>query len=91
VRVADNEEVNDLPPDLGALPLFACSQYKDKLPEAMASKGGFFMPMYRTCHRSRLLLVKRKHADYLYLQSERRCGSASSRLSRSPSRYTLVA
>jgi hypothetical protein len=46
IRVADNEEVADLPPNLGAFPLYEVSKYADKLPSYMALKGGLFFPMW---------------------------------------------
>jgi hypothetical protein len=50
VRVADTQESNYLPPDLGAFPLEAVSQHSNKLPRAMVAKGGVFFPMYRKCN-----------------------------------------
>ena len=47
VRVADNKSVNDLPPDLGSLPLYEVKNYESKLPGPMAAKGGFFFPMHQ--------------------------------------------
>jgi hypothetical protein len=48
-RVPDNEELHQLPPDLGAFPLKAVSQYSTKLNPAMVLKGGVFFPMHRKC------------------------------------------
>lgn len=47
IRVSDNGTTNDLPPDLGNLPVFETSDYEG-LPKAMKAKGGYFIPMYRT-------------------------------------------
>ena len=47
VRVADNGETNALPPSLGSFPIYATKYYKDNLPEYMAGKSGYFIPMYR--------------------------------------------
>lgn len=49
IRVADNDEINDLPPGLGTFPIYRTSTYKTSLPKAMRGKEGFFIPMYRTC------------------------------------------
>lgn len=48
VRVSDNGTTNELPPSLGNFPVFETSAYK-RLPTAMKAKGGYFIPMYRTC------------------------------------------
>ncbi|KAF4961782.1 hypothetical protein FSARC_10078 [Fusarium sarcochroum] len=47
VRVPDNDDSNDLPPDLGSFPLHKVDDYADKLPVNMAEKGGIFIPMYQ--------------------------------------------
>lgn len=47
VRVADNQETNNLPPSLGTFPLYRVEEYVNTLPEAMTAKGGFFFPMYQ--------------------------------------------
>jgi hypothetical protein len=47
VRVPDNQQNSHLPPSLGSFSLKEISDYADKLPESMASKGGLFFPMYR--------------------------------------------
>jgi hypothetical protein len=47
VRVPDNDQTSKLPPDLGAFPLKAVSDYKNKMCNSMAAKGGLFFPMYR--------------------------------------------
>jgi hypothetical protein len=49
IRVPDNEESHQLPPDLGAFPLKAVSQYSTKLSPAMVLKGGVFFPMHGKC------------------------------------------
>ncbi|KAF8860739.1 hypothetical protein BDZ45DRAFT_588036 [Acephala macrosclerotiorum] len=46
VRVPDNGNAYDLPPDCGEFPIYAVSQYKDKLPQNMVAKGGLFVPIY---------------------------------------------
>jgi hypothetical protein len=46
IRVPDNQQNSDLPPDLGKFPLKKVSDFADKLPESMASKGGLFFPMH---------------------------------------------
>jgi hypothetical protein len=47
LRVPDNNDVNNLPPSLGQFPLFSVAEYKSRMPEDMASKGGVFLPMYQ--------------------------------------------
>src|SRR5580700_6012968 len=47
LRVPDNKVVNNLPPSLGQFPLFSVGDYKDRMPEDMAKKGGIFLPMYQ--------------------------------------------
>lgn len=47
VRVADNGSKNELPPDLGSLPIYRTKDFETQLPEHMAGKKGYFIPMYR--------------------------------------------
>jgi len=47
LRVPDNQVVNNLPPSLGQFPLFSVADYKHRMPEGMARKGGIFLPMYQ--------------------------------------------
>lgn len=47
LRVPDNQGVNNLPPTLGQFPLFSVADYKHRMPEEMARKGGVFLPMYQ--------------------------------------------
>jgi len=47
IRVPDNAQISELPPDMGKMSLYRVSQYTEKLPAAMAVKGGLFLPMYR--------------------------------------------
>lgn len=47
IRVPDTEKVSQLPPDMGAFPLYKTSDYADKLPADMVAKGGAFLSMYR--------------------------------------------
>jgi hypothetical protein len=51
IRVSDNGSTSALPPGFGAFPLYEVSDYQetDALPAAMKAKGGYFMPMHRTC------------------------------------------
>lgn len=46
-RVSDNDNTNDLPPDMGAFPLYKTTDYESTLPAEMVAKGGYFFPMYR--------------------------------------------
>ncbi|KAF2805015.1 ubiquitin-domain-containing protein [Mytilinidion resinicola] len=50
IRVLDNKQTSNLPPDLGAFPLYPVSKYAKTLPADMTSKGGVFLPMY---HKSK--------------------------------------
>jgi hypothetical protein len=47
IRVSDNANVSNLPPDLGDFPLYSVADYTDKLPADVSAKGGFFFPMYQ--------------------------------------------
>jgi hypothetical protein len=47
IRVPDNGESYDLPPDCGALPLYSVNEFKDKLPAEMVAKGRCFTAIYR--------------------------------------------
>ncbi|KZL80768.1 integral membrane protein [Colletotrichum incanum] len=47
IRVPDNRDTNDLPPGMGAFPLFKVREYAHNMPETMAKKGGIFFPMYQ--------------------------------------------
>lgn len=47
VRVPDNAETSELPPGLGAFPLYSVSAYQQGVPKAMVDQGGVFFPMYR--------------------------------------------
>jgi hypothetical protein len=47
LRVPDSKAVNNLPPSLGQFPLFSVGDYKDRMPNDMAKKGGIFLPMYQ--------------------------------------------
>jgi hypothetical protein len=48
VRVPDNGQAYDLPPDCGPFPIYSVNKFKHQLPTNMAAKGGLFMPMYGT-------------------------------------------
>ena len=47
IRVPDGDGDSELPPSMGTFPMYSASEYEDKLPKPMASKGGVFLPMYR--------------------------------------------
>jgi hypothetical protein len=47
IRVPDNNDTNELPPDEGSFPLYKVDDYAEELPLNMAQKGGLFIPMYR--------------------------------------------
>ena len=47
IRVPDYDGDSELPPGMGAFPLYDVADYKIKLPNAMSVKEGLFFPMYR--------------------------------------------
>jgi hypothetical protein len=47
VRIPEDKNDYDLPPDLGRFPLFDVRPFSDKLPASMVAQGGLFLPMYR--------------------------------------------
>ncbi|EUC42825.1 hypothetical protein COCMIDRAFT_39180 [Bipolaris oryzae ATCC 44560] len=48
IRVPDNERISKLPPDLGAYPIKAVADYRNKMEPAIAAKGGVFFPIYQS-------------------------------------------
>jgi hypothetical protein len=85
IRVPDDGNVYNMPPDLGRFPLYSVAQYKT-LPQEIVQKGGCFLPIYGTflwssiCHH---------HKADLFRQSRRQFGFASKPEALSQSRYTL--
>ncbi|OBS23273.1 hypothetical protein FPOA_03825 [Fusarium poae] len=47
IRVPDNNDTNNLPPDEGSFPLYKVDDHAEELPLSMAQKGGLFIPMYQ--------------------------------------------
>lgn len=47
IRVPDNEQVFQLPPNLGSFPLYKIQDYASSLPQDMVEKDGVFFPMYQ--------------------------------------------
>ncbi|KAF8475538.1 hypothetical protein BDZ91DRAFT_817255 [Kalaharituber pfeilii] len=47
IRVPDDNEEHNLPPNLGRFPLFNVEAFKSTLPLDMVEKGGLFFPMYQ--------------------------------------------
>lgn len=47
IRVPDDNEQHELPPNLGRFPLFNVEAFKSSLPQDMVEKGGMFLPMYQ--------------------------------------------
>lgn len=45
VKVSDNQNASDMPPDLGAFPVYPVAWF-GKVPNAMRQKGGVFIPMH---------------------------------------------
>ena len=58
IRVPDGDGSSQLPPSMGTFPLFSVKKYEDKLPTAMALKGGAFLPMYRESRSCDLFVVR---------------------------------
>jgi hypothetical protein len=52
VRVPDNNNTYQLPPNLGDFPIYSVQDYKERLPNEMAAKDGLFFPIYRECSLS---------------------------------------
>jgi hypothetical protein len=48
IRVPDNKTSYELPPDLGAFPIYNVEDFGSKLPPSIVETGGLFMPIYRT-------------------------------------------
>ena len=46
IRVPDGKGVSELPPSMGAFPLYSVANFEEKLPTAQPVKGGLFLPMY---------------------------------------------
>ena len=46
IRVPDNGTSYDLPPDLGAFPIYNVLDHQAKLPPHLVKKGGAFIPIY---------------------------------------------
>lgn len=57
IRVPDGDGESELPPSMGTFPLYSTANYEDKLPPAMALKGGLFMPMYRKSFNRRYVSI----------------------------------
>ncbi|KAM0364482.1 hypothetical protein ACHAPZ_010901 [Fusarium culmorum] len=66
VRVPDNDDTNNLPPDAGSFPLYKVDDYAETLPLSMTQKGGLFIPMYRMFALSWFKML----ADPFYLERE---------------------
>lgn len=47
IRVPDNQQVSQLPPDMGTFQLERISNFEDTAPDWMVAKGGLFFPMRR--------------------------------------------
>ncbi|EWC43658.1 hypothetical protein DRE_01545 [Drechslerella stenobrocha 248] len=48
IRVPDNEQISNLPPDLGAMKLSNVKNASSNLPPAIAAKGGLLLPMHQS-------------------------------------------
>lgn len=79
VRVPDGKGDSELPPGMGSFPLYSVANYKDKLPNAMATKGGLFFPMYRKYTPKFYQHRARGHVDFLHLNGSLRYQSAPRR------------
>lgn len=82
VRVADNGATNSLPPGLGDFPIYETKHYEERLPKAMAGKGGYFIPMYRM--HPHCLCFSTRVALFNTYQNARLCGSSCLPKRRSP-------
>jgi len=47
IRVPEDNQQYDLPPDLGSFPIFDIQPFSARLPPSMVAQGGLFLPMYR--------------------------------------------
>jgi len=47
IRVPDNDQAYGLPPYYGNFPIYSVTAHAEKFPEALAQKGGVFIPIYR--------------------------------------------
>lgn len=47
IRVPDNAASYNLPPDLGAFPIYSVQEHQARLPDLLVKKGGIFIPIYR--------------------------------------------
>ncbi|KAJ6258044.1 Ubiquitin-60S ribosomal protein [Drechslerella dactyloides] len=54
IRVPDNDETAELPPDMGKMPLINVSGIASELPDAMAAKGGLMV----TLHENEAMWIK---------------------------------
>ena len=76
IRFSDNGSTNDLPPGFGSFPIHSISghQHNDALSPAMKAKGGYFIPMYRTCPSHNLVDLtdarSEREAMWIRFQSE---------------------
>lgn len=51
IRVPESSTLSELPPDLGAFPLYPIDgPYVKQIPETMRAKGGLFFPMHCENH-----------------------------------------
>jgi hypothetical protein len=50
IRVPEGKHSSNLPPGLGAFPLFNIQPFSHQLPISMVSQGGLFFPIYRKNH-----------------------------------------
>lgn len=88
VRVPDVQNgASELPPSIGHFPLFSVAAYAEKLPQAIAAKGGIFFPMYRKW----LFCFVGRGSILIFYQSEKRCGSGSNPEASLPSKSTWEA
>lgn len=47
IRVPDNAQVSNLPPELGCFPLYKVHDYASGFPQDVLDKGGIFFPMHQ--------------------------------------------
>lgn len=49
IRVPDNQDTSELPPDLGKFPPYKVNDYATKLTSEMVAKRGLLLPMHSEC------------------------------------------
>ncbi|KAF3935211.1 hypothetical protein ABW19_dt0200785 [Dactylella cylindrospora] len=61
IKVPDNEQISNLPPDLGAMKLTNVAHVASRLPPTMGAKGGLLLPM----HENEAMWIDFENSDML--------------------------